>query len=261
MHPMLNIATRAIRKAGNFIIKQYEILDTLSHKINIHKNNILNIKKTTERIIIKTIRESYPAHIFITNKDNCDFTQANNSIEWIIDPLNSVDNFIKQFPHFAISITIRIKGQIEIVVTYDPIRNEIFSASRGRGAQLNSYRSRCSMNTKLNNAILAIFLNKKIKKQIPDDLLKKLYVKCKDFRYTGSPLLDLAYVAVGRVDGLLATGIHPYNLAGGSLIIKESGGLISDLIGDQNYLKSGNVIAGNTKITKEIISFTRIYLN
>ncbi|AKC60684.1 inositol monophosphatase family protein [Blochmannia endosymbiont of Camponotus (Colobopsis) obliquus] len=260
MHPMLNIAIRAIRKAGNFIIRQYEILNTINYKIHLNKHFIINFEKKITNIIIEIIHKSYPLHNFITTRNNCNYTQKNNHIQWVIDPLNNINNFIKKFPHFATSITIRIKGRTEIVVIYDPIRNELFSANRGGGALLNGCRLRCSINKNLEDTILATYFSETNKQQ-SIHLLNNLYIKCKDFRYTGSSLLDLAYVAVGRVDGLFATGIKPYSLIGGELIIREAGGLMSDLLGNTNYLVSGNIIAGNAKIIKEISLFFRIYLN
>ncbi|MXP67253.1 inositol-1-monophosphatase [Pantoea sp. Aalb] len=254
MHPMLNIALRAVRKAGHLITKNYENPDIIENNKKIKSNFITKIDYV-EDILIEIIHKSYPEHTIITKK-NGDLVN-NQDIQWIINPLNGRNNFIKRFPHFSISIAIRIKGRISIAVIYDPMRNELFTAVRGQGAQLNGYRLRGSNARELKGSILAIGCPFKRKTNSHDytylNLLNKIYNQHADFRYTGCKALDLAYVAAGRVDGYFEYGLNLWDIAAGELLVREAGGIITDFIGGHNYIDSGNIVASNTRILKIIL--------
>lgn len=256
MNPMLNIAVQAIRKAGNFIIKQYEIFDKKNVNSDYIYNFVYNIHKESNHIITTTIKKFYPMHKVITTQDifSCQ-KKYNNQIYWIIDSIDNEVNFIKQFPFFALSIAVILKAKIEIGVIYDPIHNELFSACRGKGAQLNGYRMRVSTTKSLRGSLLVISYSYK-QAHIIINFLKNLCGQYANFRYTGAIALDLAYIAAGRIDGCFATLSQKNNtLTSGVLIIQESGGLITDFTGSNNYISTGNIIAGNPKITKTILSF------
>ncbi|MXP50829.1 inositol-1-monophosphatase [Pantoea sp. SoEX] len=253
MHPMLNIAIRAVRRAGNLIVKNYEIVST----VKINQPNIKNITNSVkielEKLIIDVIRKSYPEHNIITEMHG-KIIGSNKDIKWTIDPLDCISNFLKCLPNFSISITLTMKNRTEIAVIYAPILNEIFSAVRGQGAQLNGYRLRCSNAVDLKGTILAIgyllSLQQDNQKYITkiNQIFKHNYI---DFRRTGSVGLDMAYVAAGRVDGYFYIGLKPWNFSAGELLVRESGGLITDFNG--NHTNSNNIIAANPHVLKSIL--------
>ncbi len=140
MHPMLNIAVRAARKAGNLIAKHYETPDTVETSQKGSNDFVTNVDKAAEAIIIETIRKSYPQHTIITEESG-EHAGEEQDVQWVIDPLDGTTNFVKRLPHFSVSIAVRIKGRTEVAVVYDPMRNELFTATRGQGAQLNGYPS------------------------------------------------------------------------------------------------------------------------
>ena len=143
MHPMLTIAVRAARKAGNVIAKHYETPDSVETSQKGSNDFVTNVDKAAEAIIIETIRKSYPQHTIITEESG-EHEGTDQDVQWVIDPLDGTTNFVKRLPHFSVSIAVRIKGRTEVAVVYDPMRNELFTATRGQGAQLNGYRLRCS---------------------------------------------------------------------------------------------------------------------
>lgn len=258
MNPMLNVAIQAVRKAGNFIIKQYEIFNKKNINTNYIYNFIHNTYTESNYIITTIIKKFYPLHTIITTYNNTHSFQQNkyqNTTHWIIDPIGNNINFIKQFPFFTVSIAVILKNHTEIGVIYDPIHNELFSACRGNGAQLNGYKIRVNTTTqKLYKSILAIHCPPEEQYKIVD-FLKKLYHQNINFRDTGIIILDLAYIAVGRIDGCFAISTKKnHKLSIGALILQESGGLITDFTGSNNYIAEGNIIAGNPRINKMLIS-------
>ncbi|PPI88311.1 inositol-1-monophosphatase [Candidatus Pantoea edessiphila] len=261
MHPMLNIATRAARKAGNLIIKNYEIIGSI--KINNTNNkNIMNaIKITLENLMIDVIHKAYPQHTILT-KIHDNIVGKNRDIKWIIEPIDSIHNFIKRLPHFAISITLIVKDRAEVAVIYAPILNELFSAIRGQGAQLNGYRLRSNNAFDLQRIILAVgtlFSKQEDNQEYIRKINRIFNQKHIDFRRTGSVGLDMAYVAAGRVDAYCDIGLKPWNFDAGALLVRESGGLITDFSGNDNYKDSKNIIAANPYILKELLLNMRKY--
>lgn len=250
MNPMLNIAIFAVRKAGDLIVRYYENNAAIETCMS---NLITKVNNEAERLIIKVIRKYYPMHSILSEKQT-DLVKQNCDIQWIIDPLDGSINFIKRFPHFAISIAVCVKGRTEIAVIYDPIRNELFSASRGQNAQLNNHRLRISTVNNLDNAVLAICLPLQRKQKIISYITLLSKQSNIAFRCTGSVALDLAYVAAGRVDGFLETGLDPWILASGELLVREAGGLIVDFTGGHNHIFDGNLIASNPRVVKNILS-------
>lgn len=255
MNPMLNIAIKAIRSAGSFLIQNY---------INYFKSNIDNINKNCsilfdidrliKLIIIKIIQKYYPNHIFLKDTSDLNFTKNNNT-HWIINSLDGVNNFVRKFPHFAISIAAVLNGRPVISLVYDPIRNELFIAVRGKGAQLNGFRIRSNSIYRLQNIVLAISFNS----TLHDDLilykkiLNKLVIEHIDFRCTGSTSLDLAYLAAGRIDGYLQIGFNPFNFISNELLLRESGNILSDFVGESNYFLFNNIICSNPRLLKKLL--------
>lgn len=258
MHPMLNIAVRAARKAGNLIAKNYETPDAVETSQKGSNDFVTNVDRDAERLIIEVIRKSYPQHTIITEESG-ELAGEDKDVQWVIDPLDGTTNFIKRFPHFAVSIAVRVKGRTEVAVVYDPMRNELFSAARGQGAQLNGYRLRSSTARDLDGAILATGFPFKAKQHsVPFiNVVSKLFTQCADFRRTGSAALDLAYVAAGRTDGYFEIGLKPWDFAGGELLVREAGGLVTDFTGGHGYLQSGNIVAGNPRVVRAILASMR----
>ncbi len=258
MHPMLNIAVRAARKAGNLIARNYETPDAVETSQKGSNDFVTNVDKGAESLIVETIRASYPQHTIITEESG-ELAGEDQDVQWVIDPLDGTTNFIKRLPHFAVSIAVRVKGRTEVAVVYDPMRNELFTATRGQGAQLNGYRLRGSNSRDLDGTILATGFPFKAK-QYSDTYMKivsKLFTRCADFRRTGSAALDLAYVAAGRVDGFFEIGLRPWDFAGGELLVREAGGLVCDFTGGHNYMSTGNIVAGNPRVVKNMLAEMR----
>lgn len=258
MHPMLNIAVRAARKGGNLIAKNYETPDAVEASQKGSNDFVTNVDRDAESLIIEVIRKSYPQHTIITEESG-ELAGEDQDIQWVIDPLDGTTNFIKRLPHFAVSIAVRIKGRTEVSVVYDPMRNELFSAVRGQGTQLNGYRLRGSIARDLDGTILATGFPFKMKQHAPAymNIVTKLFTQCADFRRTGSAALDLAYVAAGRVDGYFEIGLKPWDFAAGELLVREAGGLVTDFTGNHSYLHSGNIVAGNPRVVKALLSCMR----
>jgi len=258
MHPMLNIAVRAARKAGNLIAKNYETPDAVEASQKGSNDFVTNVDRDAERLIIEVIRKSYPQHTII-GEESGELAAEDQDVQWVIDPLDGTTNFIKRLPHFAVSIAVRIKGRTEVAVVYDPMRNELFTAVRGQGAQLNGYRLRGSNARDLDGTILATGFPFKQKQHAATymKVMTKLFTQCADFRRTGSAALDLCYVAAGRVDGYFEIGLKPWDFAAGELIAREAGALVTDFTGGHGFLSSGNIVSGNPRVVKAMLASMR----
>lgn len=258
MHPMLTIAVRAARKAGNLIAKHYETPDSVESTQKGTNDFVTNVDRDAEHMIIDVIRKSYPKHTIISEECG-ELEGEDKDVQWIIDPLDGTTNFVKRFPHFAVSIAVRIKGRTEVAVVYDPMRNELFTATRGQGAQLNGYRLRGTNAKDLDGTILATGFPFKAKQHATSymNVVGKLFTECADFRRTGSAALDLAYVAAGRVDGFFEIALKPWDFAGGELLVRESGGVVTDFVGGHSHFSSGNIVAGNPRVVKGILMTMR----
>ena len=181
---------------------------------------------------------------------------------WIIDPLDGTTNFLHGFPHYAVSIALSHKGVLSQAVIYDPMRNELFTASRGRGAYLNDHRMRVSKRIKLQECLLGTGFPFKEFSLIDNYLamFRDLTQKTSGIRRAGAATLDLAYVAAGRLDGFWEFGLTPWDMAAGSLLITEAGGLVGDLLGNSGYIESGNIVAANPKLFSQLIQSLAPYL-
>lgn len=253
MHPLLNIAISAARQAGDIIIRHMEQLDRIKINTKSHDETFSEVDIKAEQAIMQTIHKAYPNHGFIAEESGV--YQEDADTVWIIDPLDGTGNYLHGFPFFAVSIAVKIKDRIEHGVVYDPLRYECFSASRGSGARLNDRRIRVSKQTQLSAALLSTgfsFRNQALAdRYLPT--FKALYGQCAGLRRTGAAALDLAYVAAARVDGFWELGLRPWDMAAGTLLIKEAGGLVGDPQGGESYLKQGDVIAGTPKIFKALL--------
>ncbi|QJC33293.1 inositol monophosphatase family protein [Enterobacteriaceae endosymbiont of Donacia clavipes] len=256
MRPMLNIAIRIIRNIGNIIIKNYEI-QNINSDYNEYNINLFTkkINKNLNNMITKVIYNIYTKNITFLCKKKFFIFKYKKTI-WIINPLDGVMNFFKKLPHFSISIAICIKGKTEISLVYDPLKNDLFTAIRGQNAQLNGYKLRCDKYFQKKNLLFAlntsyIFFTKKKNVNLINLFVENLI----SLRISGSISLDLAYLAANKIDCYLNNNVQNFNyLLAGELIIKESGGLITDFIGNCNYKNSTNILAGNADIIKLVIS-------
>lgn len=258
MHPMLNIAVRAARKAGDFIVKSAENPDNIEITQKGSNDFVSNIDKLAERIIIDVIKKSYPDHVIVTEESGI-ISGRDKDYQWIIDPLDGTNNFIRNFPHFCVSIALRIKDRTEVACVYDPIRNELFIAQRGSGAQLNNKRIRVGQPKDLGGTIIATGFPFRAKQHSAGflNVITALFVECADFRRTGSSALDLCYVAADRVDGFFELGVKPWEMAAGELIAREAGALCTDFAGGTNHMQSGNIVAGSPRVLKGILGKIR----
>ncbi|MFS1703123.1 inositol-1-monophosphatase [Aestuariibacter sp. GS-14] len=254
MHPMLNIAVRAARVAGSIIVRGFENRTELVKEVKGSNDYVTQIDKEAEMAIIHKIQQSYPAHSFL-GEENGEVIGEAPEFQWIIDPLDGTTNFIKGIPHFAVSIALLHKGRLDQAVVFDPIRGELFTASRGQGAQLNGYRIRTTKPRDLTETILATGFPFKNKTQYADYAVRfnKIFHDCGDVRRAGSAALDLAYVAAGRLDGYWERGVKPWDIAAGELLVRESGGLITDFSGGNDPLYKGEIIAGSVKVVQGLV--------
>ncbi|KUI99972.1 inositol-1-monophosphatase [Vibrio sp. MEBiC08052] len=258
MHPMLNIAIRAARKAGNHIAKSLENSEKIQSTQKGTNDFVTNVDQEAESIIVDVIKNAYPEHVIIA-EENGVIEGKDQDVQWIIDPLDGTTNFLRGLPHFSVSIAVRIKGKTEVACVYDPMMNELFTAQRGSGAQLNSSRIRVNALKDLQGTVLATGFPFK-QKQHAESYLKivsSLFTECADFRRTGSAALDLCYVAANRVDGFFELGLKPWDMAAGELIAREAGAIVTDFAGGTNYIKSGNIVASSAKGTKAILKHIR----
>ncbi len=258
--PIVNIAVNAARAAGKRILRSIERLDSIIVTEKQPNDYVTEIDQQVEREIIKIIRKAHPNHAILGEEGG---EIAGDDYTWIIDPIDGTRNFIHGFPHFAVSIGIRYKAKIIHGVIYDPVREELFTASRGKGARLNDHRIRVSKRTKLQECLLGTgFPYRHSEQHIKAymDSMMALLPLSGDIRRAGAATLDLAYVACGRLDGFWELGLKIWDLAAGILLVKEAGGMVCDMEGADDYLKSGNVIAGNPKILKLLLKTIKPFM-
>jgi myo-inositol-1(or 4)-monophosphatase len=258
MQPMVNIALRAARRAGQIIVRAMDRVDTLSVEEKAKNDLVSNIDRHAEAVIIETIMRAYPDHAILGEESGATNTDA--EFTWIIDPLDGTSNYLKGIPHFCISIGITKGAALEHGVIVDPLRNEEFFASRGTGAQLNSKRLRITSTAKLDRSILATGMPyDKVLSHIDcySDMLRSFYKESGSLRSMGSTALDLAYVAAGRTDGFFQIGLDPWDMAAGAVIVREAGGFVSDIAGGDHFMETGNLVAANPKIFKDLIKIIR----
>ncbi len=258
MHPMLNIAIRAARKAGNHIAKSLENAEKIQTTQKGSNDFVTNVDKEAEAIIVSTIKSSYPEHCIIAEEGGL-IEGKDKEVQWIIDPLDGTTNFVKGFPHFAVSIAVRFRGKTEVACVYDPMTNELFTAQRGAGAQLNNARIRVQPIKDLQGAVLATAFPFKQKQHSESfmKILSAMFVECADFRRTGSVALDLCYLAANRVDGYFELGLKPWDMAAGELIAREAGAIVTDFAGGTDYMQSGNIVASSPRGVKAILQHIR----
>lgn len=257
MEPMLNIALRAARTAGDYIVRAGERLDRLTIEQKAVNDFVSDVDREAERLILEELRSKYPRHAFLAEESASDDVDRDNEYLWVIDPLDGTANFVRGIPHYAVSIACYHKGRLEHAVVLDPVRREEFTASRGRGAQLNGHRLRVSGRASLDGALLGtgIPFRARYQEEMPAYLqtLGSLAEQSAGIRRAGAASLDLAYVAAGRLDGFWEIGLQEWDIAAGVLLVQEAGGLVSDMRGGANYLRSGHVVCATPKCMKPML--------
>lgn len=251
-HPFVNTAVKAARKAGNIIIRALDRREDLEIIEKSAHNYVTEVDKTAERTIIDILRQAYPDHGILAEETGL---YEGDEYQWIIDPLDGTTNFIHGYPHFCVSIALKYKNRIEHAVVYDPIRNDIYTASRGEGAQVNNRRIRISKHQALDHAIVGTGLPSSAvayRKQYLQ-ATKEIMENAGGMRVAGAAALDLALVASGQLDGYWSLCLKPWDIAAGILLVQEAGGLVLDYQGSEDVLKKGHVIAGNIKLVKALI--------
>jgi len=248
MHPLVNIAVSAARQASRVILHAMDNMDKVKTISKGHNDFVTSVDKKAEQVIIDTIHAAYPDHSILAEESGEQL--GKDEITWIIDPLDGTTNFLYEFPHFAISIAVAEKGRIQHGVIYDPVRDELFTASRGRGASLNDKRLRVVDQKVLENCLLGTGFPFRAPEMIDTymDIFKDFMTECRDIRRAGSAALDLAYLAAGRIDGFWEFGLSKWDIAAGTLMIQEAGGIVDDMEGKQQFLENGNIIAAPPKI-------------
>jgi myo-inositol-1(or 4)-monophosphatase len=252
MHPYVNTAVKAARRAGDIIVRglaRFEGVETASKGLN---DFVTKYDHAAEAAIIETLGEAYPHHSFLAEESGA---RGDTDIIWIIDPLDGTTNFMHGFPTFAVSIACQMQGRIEHAVIYDPMRQELFTATRGQGAYLENRRLRVSRQRTLDGSLVGTGFPYRENLQYLEPyiaMMRTVMMRAAGLRRPGAASLDLAYVAAGRIDAFWEIGLKPWDTAAGSLLIRESGGLVGTLDGGE-YKQGGNIVAGTPRVFNELL--------
>ena len=252
MEPLLNIAISAARRASSIIFRNMNRLDSINVSSKGRNDFVSEVDRQAESEIIACIRKSYPDHAFLAEESG---RQGDSEYLWIIDPLDGTTNYLHGFPVFSVSIAVARGDNLEHAVIYDPLRQELFTASRGSGAQLEGRRIRVSDQRGLDGSLIGTGFPfrgdmQEVDRYMP--VLRAVIGEAAGVRRPGSAALDLAYVAAGRLDGFWESGLKPWDIAAGCLLIQEAGGIVTDFEGGDGYSKSGEIVTGTPKVYAEL---------
>ncbi|NUN60345.1 MAG: inositol monophosphatase [Burkholderiaceae bacterium] len=261
LHPMLNVAIKAARAAGAIINRA--ALDVESVRISQKQINdfVTEVDHASEKVIIETLLTAYPGHGILAEESGSQHGAKDSEFVWIIDPLDGTTNFIHGFPVYCVSIALAVRGKIEQAVIYDPSRNDLFTSTKGRGAYLNERRIRVSKRTQLKECLVSTGFPFR-----PGDNFKNYLAMMGDvmqrtagLRRPGAAALDLAYVAAGYTDGFFETGLSIWDVAAGSLLVTEAGGLIGNFTGESDFLEQKECLAGTPRIYGQLVQILGKY--
>ena len=249
LHPMLTAAIKAARKAGSIINRASQNLDALTVTTKRKNDFVTEVDKAAEEAIVDIIRRAYPDHAILAEESGASGKKTAEHV-WIIDPLDGTTNFIHGFPQYSVSIGVTQNGILTHGVIFDPVKNELFTTSRGRGAYLNDRRMRVSGRIGLKASLIGTGFPFREIDNFDEymAMFKSVTRETAGIRRAGSAALDLAYVAAGRLDGFWEIGLSPWDVAAGALLIQEAGGLISTLEGEGEFLNAGNIVCGSPKV-------------
>ncbi len=246
-HPVLNVAVEAAHAAGNIMRRQMQHVDAIPVERKARHDYVSEVDRACEAEIVREIQRYYPDHSFHCEEGG---KTGDSDRVWVIDPLDGTSNYLHGLPHFAVSIAQQVNGRTEHAVVYDPIREEVFTASRGSGAYLNNKRMRVAARKGLEGAILATAFpfRRRSDLQAYARVFQAVFSKVEDFRRAGTASLDLAWVAAGRMDGFFEIGLKPWDVAAGALLVREAGGVVLDFEGNDAVEDAGTIIAAPYKV-------------
>jgi myo-inositol-1(or 4)-monophosphatase len=261
MDPMLNIAVRAARAAGDIIVRAMDRVDLLNITVKSRNDFVSDVDRQAEHEIVNILLRAYPSHAILGEEHGAQGL-AQSDYVWVIDPLDGTTNFLHGFPQFAVSIALFYRGKVERGVVYDPVRQELFTAERGAGAALNNRRLRVTKQKGLSGALLGTGIPFKDQSYLDPYLgmLKALLKDAAGIRRAGSAALDLAYVAAGRFDGFWEIGLQKWDMAAGVLLVQEAGGIVTDLEGGDNYFETGSIVTANPKLHTPMLELIKPHL-
>ncbi len=250
-HSVINVAVGAAHAAGEIMRRQFDKVGGIPYQRKARHDYVTEIDRACEEAIVREIRRYHPDHAFLCEESGA---FGDSDTVWIIDPLDGTSNYLHGFPHFAVSIAQQVNGRTEHGVIYDPMRDELFTATRGNGAVLNNRRIRVSSRIELEGAILATAFpfRQRDKLQRYGRVFQAVFEKVEDFRRVGTACLDLAWVAAGRMDGYFEIGLKPWDVAAGALIVREAGGVVMDFSGNDDVENADSLIAAPYKIMTQL---------
>lgn len=251
---MLNIGIRAARAAGNVITRNMDRVDTLQIDEKGRNDFVSDVDRAAETEIVNVLKKAYPDHSILGEESGL-IGAADAEYQWIVDPLDGTTNFLHGYPYFSVSIALKHKDRIDKGIVYNPVSQELFSASRGDGAWLDSKRLRVSKTNQLDKALLGTGFPYRSGQDLDfyQRTLRHYTEKSGGVRRAGSAALDLAMVAAGRLDGVWLVGLNSWDVAAGGLIVREAGGLLNDFSGGDNWLEGGEVLAGTPKVHHQML--------
>jgi myo-inositol-1(or 4)-monophosphatase len=255
LHPMLNIAIKAARAAGAIINRAALDIERVTVSTKSPNDFVTEVDKAAEEAIIDTILGAYPSHGILAEESGSTRGSPTSEFVWIIDPLDGTTNFIHGFPVYCVSIALAWRGQVQQAVVYDPTRNDLFYASKGKGAYLNDRRLRVSKRIRLQDSLVSTGFpfRKSDDFKYYMEMFEVVGKACAGLRRPGAAALDLCYVAASYCDAFFETGLSPWDIAAGSLIVTEAGGLVGNFTGEADYLYNGEVMAGTPRIYGQMV--------
>jgi len=261
LHPMINVAVKAARAAGAIINRA--ALDVESVRVSQKQVNdfVTEVDQASEKTIIETLLTAYPGHAIWAEESGKAHGAQDSDYVWIIDPLDGTTNFIHGLPIYCVSIALAVKGKIEQAVVYDPTRNDLFTATKGRGAYMNNRRIRVAKRTRLQECLISTGFPYRFDDNIQHylSMLGDILPRTAGIRRPGAAALDLAYVAAGFTDGFFELGLQPWDVAAGALLITEAGGLVGNLSGEANFLEQRECLAANPRIYGQLVGLLGRY--
>jgi myo-inositol-1(or 4)-monophosphatase len=256
MHPMLNTAIKAARRGATVINRAAFDVDRIVVTEKQHNDFVTDIDQAVEQAIIETLLKAYPDHAILAEESGASKNMHDEAeFAWIIDPIDGTTNFMHGYPQYCVSIALSQKGVITQAVVYDPVRNDLFTATKGAGAYLNDKRIRVTKHDRIANALLSA--GHAAGPRALDEYLKMYAImaeKCQGIRTAGAAALDMANVAAGRSDGFFEKGLKPWDIAAGSLLITEAGGIVGEFSGESDYMNKGDIIAASPKVFAQMVA-------